>query len=55
MSKPTFEFGDKKCPKCLTEMEEKGDWTDEYYDYYLYQCPNCKNIEVSRSKRCWED
>jgi len=44
----TFEF--ERCPKCLTEMEEKGSFCtdiDCYHDVTIFQCPNCKNIKVT--------
>jgi phage FluMu protein Com len=42
-----------KCPRCKGEMERKGSFpsgltNEESEDEYatLYQCPNCKNVEI---------
>lgn len=36
------------CPKCRTEMEEKGSFYQEYDDNIkiLFQCPNCKEVKL---------
>jgi uncharacterized protein with PIN domain len=38
----------KKCPKCDTPMEPKGELDESAQDQsrVFYQCPNCKNIEL---------
>ena len=45
---------DTKCPKCGTEMEQKGTVRDEDLcgngccrdTTCLYRCPSCKNVEL---------
>ena len=42
-----------QCPKCETQMEEKGLSFEQVVDFNnhishrkIYQCPTCKNIEI---------
>ncbi len=42
---------EEKCPKCEGKMEKKGWIPDEDSDGYqtsmkIYQCEDCKNIEI---------
>lgn len=36
------------CPKCGTEMEEKGSFLSHYSDdlIILFQCPLCKEVKL---------
>ena len=37
----------RNCPKCKTRMELKGATTDDDFSVNMWQCPNCKNVELN--------
>jgi len=37
---------ERDCPVCQTRMEEKGSIDSKSGSVEIWQCPNCKNVEI---------